>query len=148
MKKKTLSIPAVILMILATASIAIIGCTDRPQGGVDEIEAVQKVDQLFYKYRKTKSESPDQLTILIQAKKPETFHGLITRPIENSKVQMHLAILGPMQEDTYAECVLADRLQVFDAKVGEHVTVKGRLSEFSRDQIKFVECQILDNHSR
>ena len=146
--RKTLSIPAVILMILTAASIGATGCTDRPQGGVEDIEGVQKVDQLIYKYRKTKSESPDQLTILLQAKQPETFHGLITRPIENGKVQMHLAVLGPLQKDTYAECLLADRLQVFEAKVGEHVTVKGRLSEFSSDQIKFVDCHILANHSR
>ena len=146
--KKTLSFPAVILMMMATASIAMTGCTDRPQGSVEDVEGLQNVDQLIYKYRKTKSESPDQLTILLQAKQPETFHGLITRPIENSKVQMHLAVLGTLQKDTYAECLLADRLQVFEAKVGEHVAVIGRLSEFSSDQIKFVDCQILANHSR
>lgn len=146
--RKTLAFPAVFLTMLAAASIVMTGCTDRPQGSVEDVEGVQTVDQLIYKYRKARSESPDQLTILLEAKQPETFHGLITRPIENSKVQMHLAVLGPLQKDTYAECLLADRLQVFQAKVGEHVTLKGRLSEFSSDRIKFVDCQILTNHSR
>lgn len=121
--KKTLSFPAVIFLVVAAASIVTTGCTERPQDGVEDVEGVQKVDQLIYKYRETKSESPDQLTILLQAKQPETFHGLITRPIENGKVQMHLAVLGLSQKDSYAECLLADRLQAFEAKVGEHVTV-------------------------
>lgn len=146
--RKTLAFPAVFLTMLAAASIVMTGCTDRPQVSVKDVEGVQKVDQLIYKYRKAKSESPDQLTILLEAKQPETFHGLITRPIENSKVQMHLTALRPLRKDTYAECLLADRLQVFEAKVGEHVTLKGRLSEFSSDRIKLVDCRILANHSR
>ena len=53
-----------------------------------------------------------------------------------------------MEEDIYAECVLADLRQVFDAKVGEQVTMTRRLSECSDEQIKFTQWKVLQNHSR
>ena len=148
MKKEALSSPATILIIVVIALMAAIGCTEQPQSGVAKVQSVQDVSELFNKYRKTKAESPDQMTIFLERQEPETFHGRITKPIENGKVQMHLIELRPIQKDTYAECVLADRGQVFDAKVGEHVTIAGKLAEFADKQIKFTNCQIVRNHSR
>ena len=148
MNKNTLSTPWPIIIIASILGIISMGCTDLPQGGVDDIPGVQKVDELFSKYRRIRAESPDQLTILLQRQEPEVFHGLITKPIENAKVQMHLVTRGLLEEDIYAECVLADPAQVVEAKVGEHVTLAGRLSEFADHQLKFIGCQILENHSQ
>ena len=148
MNKTKFSKRATILIILVAAFSAAVGCTDYPQDAVEDVEGVQSVYDLFDRYRKTKSESPDQMTIFLEGQKSETFHGLITEPIEKRKVQMHLAIEKPLLKDTYIECELADRSQVFEAKVGEHVTIKGGLSEFSGQQIRFTGCKILQNHSQ
>ena len=140
---------SVIIFIMAVGALtAAIACGSYPQDEVAHIEGIQNVSQLVQKYRTAESESPDQLKIFKQSKQQETFHGLITKPIEDSKVQMHLRKEPWIAEDTYAECILHDQNQAFVAKVGEHVTISGRVSDFSRHQITFTECQILKNHTK
>ena len=148
MNKTKFSKQATILIILVAAFTAAVGCTAYPQVAVEDVEGVQSVYDLFDRYRKTKSESPDQMTIYLRGQQSETFHGFITKPIENGKVQMHLTTQKLPDNDTYTECELADQFQVFKAKIGEHVTIKGDLSEFSGRQIRFNRCHILQNHSR
>ena len=143
----TLMVKAIILMMAAFSLTGAIACTSNPQDKVEDIEGTQNVHKLFQKYRKIGSESPDQLKILKDNKQPETFHGKITKPIKDRKVQMHLRTEPLIVQDTYAECILHDPNQVFFAKVGDHVTISGRLSDFSRHKISFTECDFRDNHT-
>ena len=144
MNKRMMAIVLIMASIPVTGAIA---CTSYPQSGVADIEGIQDVQELFQKYRAIDSESPDQLTILKQNMQLETFNGKITEPIKDRRVQMHLAKRPLFEKDTYVECILRDPNQVFSAKVEEHVTISGRLSDFSRSKIEFAECEIQSNHT-
>ena len=147
MSRKRFTMRTAMLVIAIAITAVAIGCTNYPQNGVEDIEGVQSVNELFDKYRILESESPDRLAILLDRSEPETFQGLITKPIKDSKIQMHLRTEWWVVGDTYAECILHNQEQVFEAKVGDNITVAGRLSEFSENQIKFTQCRIEENHT-
>ena len=138
---------AIVLMMAMLTLTSAIACASNPQSEVADVDGVQNVRELFLKYWSIAAESPDQLEILQQKREPETFHGIITKPIKDGKVQMHLRKEPLIVQDTYSECTLHDRNQVFFAKVGDHVTISGRLSDFAPRKIRFAECVILDNYT-